>query len=93
MSVWIICLICKILTLIQAGLANLESLNLDSCRIGDDGLVNLTGEHSAMHGNIYFLRIFASDEIGNMPFRIVLFRIEDVGDYSFSSTIMLEGLL
>ncbi|KAH7547434.1 hypothetical protein FEM48_Zijuj01G0309600 [Ziziphus jujuba var. spinosa] len=32
------------------GLANLESLNLDSCRIGDDGLVNLTGEHSAMHG-------------------------------------------
>lgn len=29
--------------LIQAGLTQLESLNLDSCRIGDEGLVNLTG--------------------------------------------------
>jgi len=27
------------------GLTNLEYLNLDSCRIGDDGLANLTGLH------------------------------------------------
>jgi hypothetical protein len=26
-----------------AGLTDLESLNLDSCRIRDEGLVNLTG--------------------------------------------------
>lgn len=29
----------------KAGLTNLESLNLDSCRIEDDGLVNLKGLH------------------------------------------------
>lgn len=32
-----------IVLLLQAGLTKLESLNLDSCRIGDEGLVNLIG--------------------------------------------------
>lgn len=32
-----------LLLLLQPGLTNVESLNLDSCRIDDEGLVNLAG--------------------------------------------------
>ena len=32
-----------------AGLINLESLNLDSCKIGDEGLANLTGFYIMFH--------------------------------------------
>lgn len=33
----------RISVLLPAGLTNLESLNLDSCKISDEGLANLTG--------------------------------------------------
>ena len=41
--------------LLQAGLMNLESLNLDSCRIDDEGLVNLAGHCSLSSLYLIFL--------------------------------------
>lgn len=69
-SIWIILntYIYIFLFLWHAVLKNLESLNLDSCRIGDDGLVHLAGYSFV----IFFTML---DKIINFKFSNVYFLV------------------
>lgn len=66
------------------GLTKLESLNLDSCRIGDEGLRNLTGWFVRYSCSILpFLRIVP------VEYFIVCFEINQEGRTSYLSSSII----
>lgn len=70
-------------------MTNLESLNLDSCRIGDEGLVNLTG--SCLN---YVLNkpLHLADSFEIVMFESVILVVEEI-TYEICASVLILKLL